>query len=123
MNNKFDELTKSMAQSVTRRAALKKFGVGLAGLALACFGLANKARATTYQGYCEIEATNFEGTAWMFNGYCLSVDACHDTGSAGCPAYGTAVSFSNKKKKDFQNTVQRACGHSYKSDKPCSFTV
>jgi hypothetical protein len=27
MNNKFDELTKSMAQSVTRRAALKKFGV------------------------------------------------------------------------------------------------
>src|SRR6266487_1052375 len=31
MNNKFDELTKDMAQSVTRRAALKKFGVGLAG--------------------------------------------------------------------------------------------
>ena len=28
MNNKFDELTKQMAQSVTRRAALKKFGVG-----------------------------------------------------------------------------------------------
>ena len=32
MNNKFDELTKSMAQSVTRRTALKKFGVGRAGL-------------------------------------------------------------------------------------------
>jgi hypothetical protein len=45
MQNKFDELTKAMAQSVTRRAALKKFGVGLAGMALACFGLANKARA------------------------------------------------------------------------------
>ena len=45
MNNQFDELTKSMAQSVTRRAALKKFGVGLAGMALACFGLANKAKA------------------------------------------------------------------------------
>ena len=43
MNNKFDELTKGLAQSVTRRAALKKFGVGLAGMALACFGLANKA--------------------------------------------------------------------------------
>ena len=26
MNNKFDELTKGLAQSVTRRAALKKFG-------------------------------------------------------------------------------------------------
>src|SRR6266699_860754 len=45
MNNKFDELAKGMAQSVTRRAALKKFGVGLAGMALACFGLANKAEA------------------------------------------------------------------------------
>jgi hypothetical protein len=45
MNNKFDELTKSMAQSVTRRAALKKFGVGLAGMALTCFGLANKTEA------------------------------------------------------------------------------
>ena len=45
MNNKFDELTKTLAQSVTRRAALKKFGAGLAGMALACFGLANKAEA------------------------------------------------------------------------------
>src|SRR5438128_921203 len=33
MNNKFDELTKGLAQSVTRRGALKKFGVGLAELA------------------------------------------------------------------------------------------
>jgi hypothetical protein len=45
MNNQFDELTKSMAQSDTRRAALKKFGLGLAGMALACLGLTNKARA------------------------------------------------------------------------------
>src|SRR5262245_20060290 len=45
MNNRFDELTKSLAQSVSRRAALKKFGVGLAGMALACFGLTNKAEA------------------------------------------------------------------------------
>ena len=44
MNNRFDELTKSMAQSVTRRAALKKFGVGLAGMALACFGLGTVAQ-------------------------------------------------------------------------------
>jgi hypothetical protein len=46
MNNKFDELTKAMAQSVTRRQALKKFGVGLAGMTLAAFGLANKAEAS-----------------------------------------------------------------------------
>ena len=37
VNNRFDELTKNMAQSVTRRAALKKFGLGLAGMGLACF--------------------------------------------------------------------------------------
>jgi hypothetical protein len=47
MNHQFDELTKGMAQSVSRRAALKKFSVGLAGMALACFGLANKAEAQT----------------------------------------------------------------------------
>ena len=43
MNNKFDELTKQMAQSVTRRGALRKFGVGLTGMALACFGLESNA--------------------------------------------------------------------------------
>jgi hypothetical protein len=50
MNNKFDELTKSLAQSVTRRAALKEFSLGLAGMALACFGLVNKAQAAKGDG-------------------------------------------------------------------------
>lgn len=45
MKERFDELTKQMAQSVTRRQALKKFSLGLAGMALAAFGLANKADA------------------------------------------------------------------------------
>jgi hypothetical protein len=45
MNNKFDELAKSLAGPSSRRQALKKFSVGLAGMALACFGLANKAEA------------------------------------------------------------------------------
>jgi hypothetical protein len=45
MKNQFDELAKGMAQSVTRRQALKKFGVGLAAMALGCFGLANLAQA------------------------------------------------------------------------------
>jgi uncharacterized membrane protein len=43
MNNKFDEPAKDLARSVTRRTALKKFGLGFAGLALACFGLAGGA--------------------------------------------------------------------------------
>ena len=44
MNNQFDELTKQMAQLVTRRGALKKFGLGLVGMALA-LGIANKGHA------------------------------------------------------------------------------
>ncbi len=45
MNDKFDELAKGLAQSVTRRGALKKFGVGFAGIVLASLGLANTASA------------------------------------------------------------------------------
>jgi hypothetical protein len=44
MNDRFDELAKGLAQSVTRRQAFKKFGLGLAGMALACFGLTNTVR-------------------------------------------------------------------------------
>ena len=46
VNHKFDELTKRLTQSVTHRSALKQFGVGLAGMALACIGLANKVEAS-----------------------------------------------------------------------------
>ena len=45
MNDKFDELAMGVAQSFTRRRALKKFGIGLASIALASLGLANKASA------------------------------------------------------------------------------
>ena len=47
MNRKFDELTKNLAQSVTRRAALKRFGFGLGSLALVCLGLATAVEAQT----------------------------------------------------------------------------
>jgi len=46
VNNNFDELAKSMAQSVTRRSALKHFGVCLAGITLTRLGL-NQAQAIT----------------------------------------------------------------------------
>jgi len=67
MNTKFDELTKAMAQSVTRRAALKKFGVGLAGMALACLGLVNKAEGRP-------RPCNPSGFACMNNHDCCSGD-------------------------------------------------
>jgi len=72
MNNKFDELTKSLAQSVTRRAALKKFGVGLAGMALACLGLVTEARAAQH---CKTDAD------------CPSGSFCY-TNRGVCAAFG-----------------------------------
>src|SRR5437899_6706286 len=72
MNDKFDQLAKSLAQSVTRRAALKKFGVGLAGMALACLGLTNSALAGSYKlSYkrCTANADCRSGEVCC-NGYC-----------------------------------------------------
>ena len=45
MNDKFDELAKNLAQSVTRRGAMKKFGVGFASIALASLGMTDSAQA------------------------------------------------------------------------------
>jgi hypothetical protein len=84
MNDKFDELTKGVAQSVTRRAALKKFGIGLAGMALACLGLANKLGAATNAGYCVTMASSFEGTEFFFTGVCVNSTTCQEGTSSQC---------------------------------------
>ena len=64
MNHKFDELTKQMAQSVTRRTALKTFGMGLAGMTLAKLGV-NQAHAIT-NGQLDGEAhPNVGGFVWL----------------------------------------------------------
>ena len=66
MHTQFDELTKSMARSVTRRTALKKFGVGVAGMALARLGL-NQAQAIT-NGQLDGNAhPNVGGFVWLTN--------------------------------------------------------
>jgi hypothetical protein len=57
MNDKFDELAKGLAQSVTRRGALKKFGIGLAGAILASLGLAKSAEAKTF--HCKCNRPNY----------------------------------------------------------------
>jgi hypothetical protein len=77
MNNKFDELTKSMAQSVTRRAALKKFGVGLAAMALAGFGLARNTAAGTG---CKAVGWTCSQDSQCCSGYCVSRICCKPSG-------------------------------------------
>src|SRR5689334_8078675 len=66
MKNKLDELTGRLAQSVTRRAALKTFGAGLAGLALAKFGL-NEAQAITNGQLDGNGHPNVGGFVWLTN--------------------------------------------------------
>jgi hypothetical protein len=50
MQNQFDELAKGLAQSVTRRAAFRKLGVGVVGVVLASLGLPSKAYARRLHG-------------------------------------------------------------------------
>jgi len=114
MNNPFDELTKCVAQSFTRRAALKKFGAGLAGMALACLGTPPKAEAATHAGYCVATATAFENNRYVLLGYCQDSTTCQMTASSQCKG--------NVKKK---NVVRNPCDSSgwtvIDTTKPCSF--
>jgi hypothetical protein len=97
MKNKFDELTKSLAQSTTRRAALKKIGLGLAGMALACFGLANKVEANSKLKYCKVDSDCRKGLV-CDGGQCLTpcnspadCQSSHSTGTCCWPSnYGHA---------------------------------
>ena len=84
MNNKFDELTKSMARSVTRRAALKKFGVGLAGMALACLGLPNQTKCAGL-GACKPS-----GKVCHSNSECCS-GRCYFESDSKPPFHGNCV--------------------------------
>jgi hypothetical protein len=85
MNNKFDELAKGLAQSATRRQALKRFGVGMAGMALACFGLTNSSQADPRQPCtCGSDAdcqNNYYCATWF--GFCAP-KWCDPTGNGPC---------------------------------------
>src|SRR5262249_47981351 len=75
MKYQFDELTKSLAQAVSRRQAFKKFGLGLAGMALACFGLAYKAQAGKFRrGMLEVAPIFDENL--HFTGQCIDPMTC-----------------------------------------------
>jgi hypothetical protein len=75
MNDKFDELAKGMAESVTRRGALKKFGVGLAGIALACFGLAETSEAG--KGGCRPPGAKCRSGSQCCSGVCRGDPTSH----------------------------------------------
>ena len=66
MNDKFDELTKTIAQSVTRRGVLKKFGLGFLGIALASLGLENRAEA----GKCRPPGSSCSHDSQCCSGFC-----------------------------------------------------
>jgi hypothetical protein len=68
MNSKFDELAKSLAGPSTRRQLLKKFSVGLAATALACFGLADRAKAD--KGGCKGSGSKCHNSSECCSGYC-----------------------------------------------------
>ena len=124
MNNKFDELTKSLAQSVTRRGALKKFGGGLAGMALACFGLPTTTRAATYTGYCEamfnLPFSDKGPTKWFATGACLAVDPA--TGI--CLGASNAVTGGNCPVGKVSSAHAAPCaGFYWIKNAPCSFSI
>ena len=64
MKNQFNGLTESMARSITRRGALKRFGVGLAGIALARFGV-NDVHAITNGALDGGAHPNVGGVIWL----------------------------------------------------------
>ena len=66
MNQKIDELSRSLGRPVTRRQAFKRLGLGCAGLALARFGL-NNAQAITNGQLDGNGHPNVGGFVWLKN--------------------------------------------------------
>jgi hypothetical protein len=99
VNNKFDELAKGLAQSLTRRQALRRFGFGLAGMALACFGLANKSWAGNKACQSNYDCS---GSQQCCRGLCISVLDNNNCGACDyvCPM-GTTCKPLNVNSKDF----------------------
>ena len=85
MDNQFDELSKSLAEGVSRREALRKFGLGIAGVLLATLGLSRAASAAPCpkgQVHC---GNGKDGICCPYGYYC-SNGACYpDCAILGCP--------------------------------------
>ena len=79
MNDKFDELAKSLAQAVSRRDALRRFGVGLAAVALSWLSFGNSAWA---KSRTKLACNHYEqGCAHLYppdtSGYAVCIIGCN----------------------------------------------
>jgi len=103
MNNEFDELTKSMAQSVTRRAALKKFGGGVVAAIAASLGINSALAAGKSHGYAAVDSLG------SYNGLCVDPTTCQ---SGPLSRGGKAVTI---------GPFTQACGFVLDLSKKCTF--
>ena len=83
MNHKFDDFTKSMAQSVTRRAALKQFGLWLVAATAAGLGMTSAKAALKAQAYCEVTADFVTGSQ-RYTGQCVDAATCQTGTTSLC---------------------------------------
>src|SRR5436190_10919159 len=88
MNNKFDELTKSLAQSVTRRAALRKFGAGVVAAIVASLGVGKSSAAPRYSGYCQAV---YNGFTDGYTGRCVAPSTCQSASNSYCAGLGPGI--------------------------------
>jgi hypothetical protein len=87
MNNKFDELTKSVAQAVTRRAAFKKLGLAAVATIAARLGFGSASAAPQISGYCQVDLVLYNGFT-SYTGICVDPTTCQQGTSSRCPAPG-----------------------------------
>jgi hypothetical protein len=86
MNNKFDELTKSMAQAVTRRAAFKKLGLAAVATIAARLGVGGASAAPQkISGYCQVTGQGL-GFVTVYTGICVDPTTCQQGTSSHCPS-------------------------------------
>jgi len=69
MNDKFHRLAKGLAQSLTRRQALRRLSGGLAGMLLAVCGMANRAEAAP--GGCKASGNKCHSDSECCSGACI----------------------------------------------------
>src|SRR5438105_14612242 len=80
MDKQFDDLSKSLAEGVSRREALRKFGFGLAGVVLAAVGLSSRARAAGQPCASNADCPNSETCC---NSVCTNLDNDANCGACG----------------------------------------